>query len=160
MATVGSDLLTGILAMRLSMRLFATSPPRMGSKKFRKMPTRKSWMALKVLTLPTGFRNSFQRTPRMEKASRKATPESSARAMPFGVVRFWRKIEMVVGKSTKCATRNKRPMPIRRPMATFAAGVLSSAFQAGWGLVNGVTGMATASAEGIGGRMRPKGSRP
>ena len=48
--------------------------------------------------------------------------------MPRGVVRFCCSMCTLTAMFTKRETRNNRPMPISRPMITFAAGELSNPF--------------------------------
>ena len=128
MATVGSDRLMGMAEMRLRMRVLTISPLLIGRRKLRKMLTRTSRIAVKVPTLPMGFRKSFQRMPRMENARRKEAPERRARTMPRGVIRFCCSMRKLMAMLTKRETRYNRPMPISRPMIIFVAGARSKPF--------------------------------
>src|SRR5258708_27052406 len=85
-------------------------------------------MALRMLILPMGLTKSFQRMPRIDQESKKATPESRDSMMPRGVVRFLCSSARTVGTFTKRETSNNRPIPIRRPTVTFALGVLNKLF--------------------------------
>ncbi len=127
-ATVGSERLMGIPAIRLSISVFAISPLLIGRRKLIKTPTRKSRIAVKMLISAIEFRKSFQRIPRTENASRKATPERRARTSPRGVARFRCNTSRVAGMSTKRETSNNKPIPISRLTVIFAAGVLNKLF--------------------------------
>jgi hypothetical protein len=81
----------GMVVRRLSIKGFAISPLLIGRRKLIKlikMLIRKILIAVKVLMLQIGFKKSFQRTPRIENAERKAMPERRARMRPLGVARF------------------------------------------------------------------------
>src|SRR5947209_8476889 len=115
-------------------------------------------MALRVLTLPIGFKKSFQRMPRILKAVRKAIPERRPRMIPRGVARCCRRTCRVVGTSTKRVTRYNRPRPINKPGVTFTTGKLNKVFQAG----SCFSGDAFGGMETCGsvGSVRPNGSFP
>ena len=81
-ATVGSDRLIGMPAIRLSMSVLASSPLLTGRRKLTKIPTRKTRIAVPALTVLMELRKSFQRRPRMENAKRKVTPEKRAITRP------------------------------------------------------------------------------
>src|SRR5579875_125230 len=85
-------------------------------------------MALIGLMLVIGRKKSRQRVARILKATIKAALASSAQVMPCGVVRCCRRIAIVAGKLTKCATRNNNAIPINPPRSIFTTGDCKSVF--------------------------------
>jgi hypothetical protein len=128
MATVGSDRLIGIPAIRLSMSVLAISPLLNEKRKLTKMPTRHTRIAVLALIGLMEFRKSFQRSPRMENARIRARPERRAKIRPRGVVRFFKTTSKLATKFTTRETRNNKTMPINRLMITFVTGLFSTCF--------------------------------
>ncbi len=127
-ATEGSELLTGMLCVRLRMSTRASSPLPVTSRKLINVLTRTRRTAVPVFTWSSGFRKSFQRAPRMTKARMKKTPERSVKVMPVGVIICsWTRYRLDA-RLTKREIGNNKATPIKRPMITLSAGWFNARF--------------------------------